>query len=66
MSRWIEKDSNGVIHQGIISMDQCRDMFNDVCCNDRSDLCGDFPHEDYCKRCALFTKEDGIVENTET
>ena len=64
MSRWMEKDKDGVIHQGIISMYQCRFLIDDVCCNDKSDQCCDFPHEEYCRKCEHFVKEDGIIKNT--
>ena len=63
----MEKDSNGVILQGIISMDECRHLIDEVCCNARSDMCCDFPHEEYCNnRCPFFEKEDGVIENTES
>lgn len=63
MSRWMERGSDGIIRQGIISMDECRYLTDDVCCNDQSEQCCDFPHPDYCKkRCPHFTKEDGIIE----
>lgn len=41
-------------------MDECRWLVNDVCCNDSSDQCCDFPHaEEYCKkRCPYFTPEE--------
>lgn len=63
MSRWMEKGSDGVIRQGIISMDECRYLIDDVCCNDQSEQCCDFPHPiEYCKkRCPHFTKEDGAL-----
>lgn len=65
MSRWMEKGSDGIILQGISSMDECRYLINEVCCNDKSDQRCDFPHpEEYCaKRCPHFTKEDGIIRN---
>lgn len=60
----MEKDGNGIILQGIISMDECRYLIDEVCCNDKSEQCCDFPHEEYCKqRCPHFTKEDGIIRN---
>ena len=63
MSRWMEKDSDGTIRQGIISMDECRYLIDEVCCNDKSEQCCDFPHpEEYCaKHCPHFTKEDGVI-----
>ena len=61
MSRWMEQSSDGTIRQGIISMDECRYLIDEVCCNDKSDQCCDFPHEEYCQRCPHFTKEDGVL-----
>ena len=49
MSRWMYQDSDGVIHQGIISKDECLYLIDEVCCNDKSDQCCDFPHPEYCK-----------------
>ena len=61
MSRWIEKDNDGTIREGISDLDGCRYLYNDVCCNDQSEQCCDFPHEEYCaKRCPHFTKEEGL------
>lgn len=63
MSRWMERGSDGTIRQGIISMDECRYLIDEVCCNDKSQQCCDFPHpEEYCaKSCPFFTKEDGVI-----
>lgn len=62
MSRWMYKDSDGVIHQGIISKDECRYLIDEVCCNDKSEQCCDFPHPDYCRHCCPhFTEEDGNI-----
>ena len=63
MSRWMKEGSDGVIQQGIISMDECRYLIDEVCCNDKSQQCCDFPHpEEYCaKLCPFFTKEDGKI-----
>ena len=64
MSREIEYDRNGRrIHETIASMDECKDLINDVCTNPSSQQCCDFPHPEYCReRCPHFTKEDGIIE----
>lgn len=63
MSRWMEKGADGVIRQGIVSVKECRYLIDEVCCNDKSDQCCDFPHpEEYCARqCPHFTKEDGVI-----
>ena len=57
----MEKDSDGIIRQGITSMNECRYLVDEVCCNDQSDQCCDFPHEEFCKHCPHFTEEDGII-----
>lgn len=63
MSRWIE-DVDGVIKEEIKSMEECRYLYNEVCCNDRSDLLADFVDSEYClHRCPLFAKEDGIIDD---
>lgn len=60
MSRWMVQYEDGRINQGVISMDECRYLIDDVCCNDKSDQCCDFPHPEYCRYvCPHFTKEDG-------
>ena len=61
MSRWMVEYEDGTINQGIISMDECRYLIDDVCCNDKSDQCCDFPHPEYCLYvCPHFTKEEGL------
>lgn len=64
MSRWADTREDGGIREEIASMDECKWLINEVCCNDASQQCCDFPHPDeYCKkRCPHFTKEDGIIE----
>lgn len=43
-------------------MDECRHLYNEVCCNPDSDQCCDFPHPEYCLYCCPhFTKEDGLL-----
>lgn len=62
MSRWLEDDINGNLIQVLRSMDECRYLIEDVCCNDKSEQCCDFPHPEYCeKRCPHFTEEDGLL-----
>lgn len=60
MSRWLEK-KDGVYHEEIACTYECRHLINEVCTNDKSDMCCDFPHPEYCRRCELFKKEDGII-----
>lgn len=60
MSRYIETDENGRKRMIIASMQQCKELNNDVCCNgNHSDMLASYPDADYCRRCEYFTKEDG-------
>lgn len=63
MSRWIDVDERQhIISETVSSAKECRYLVNEVCTNDRSEQCCDFPHPDYCElRCPHFTKEDGII-----
>lgn len=65
MSRWLEDDGHGGYCEELANIDECRYLINEVCCNDKSDQCCDFPHpEEYCAKCCpYFTKEDGIIRN---
>lgn len=61
MSRWVE-DKNGRLQESIAFMDQCRYLYNDICCYENSEYLGlDVSKE--CETCLLFTKEDGIIED---
>ena len=62
MSRWIEDAPDGGYITTIADMDECKYMYNEVCCNDESECCGCYAFEDNCKRCELFEKEDGVTE----
>ena len=63
MSRWADTREDGGIREEIASMDECKWLINEVCCNDKSNECCDFPHLEYCKyRCPHFTEEDGVIE----
>lgn len=61
MSRYIDHNPDtNEISEVIASMDECKDLVNEVCTNPNSDQCCDYPHSDYCKcRCPYFTDEDG-------
>lgn len=62
MSRWLEDDGCGGHREELANIDECRYLINEVCCNDKSDQCCDFPHPEYCEhRCPYFTKEDGAI-----
>lgn len=61
MSRWIKQTEDGKYDVRISSLEECRDMYNEVCCNERSDERGEFVDSEYCKaRCPHFRKEDGL------
>lgn len=59
MSRWLEDDGKGGLREVLANIDECRYLIDDVCCNDQSEQCCDWPHAEYClKRCPHFTKEE--------
>ena len=62
MSRWLDSDRYGAYHEEIADMDECRHLINEVCTNDKSDMCCDFPHPEYCTHsCPYFAAEDGKI-----
>ena len=62
MSRYIEVDiERGIIKETIESMDRCRCLCNDVCCNERSDQAWELVAEQCCLHCPHFEREDGII-----
>lgn len=61
MSRWVEKEGNDY-KITIADMDECKHMYDGMCCNDESECCCYYVYEDDCKRCELFEKEDGVIE----
>ena len=65
MSRFVEaSEGYQTIVEEIASMDECKLMINDVCCNDLSDQCWNIVDSEYCKtKCKRFVKEDGIIED---
>ena len=60
MSRNIVQRDGKVI-ETIESMEDCQYLWNEMCCDDRSGYFTYCPKE-HCKKCSLFTKEDGIIE----
>lgn len=62
MSRWIEEMEDGKLKEEIADMDECSWMYNEVCCNDKSPHCADFPSEEICEKCPLFKKETNIEQ----
>lgn len=62
MSRWLEDDGLGGYREVLADIEECSCLINEVCCNDKSDMCCDFHHPEYCTyRCPYFTKEDGLL-----
>ena len=57
MSKWLEKMGDGRYKVILADLDGCKYMYDEVCCNDRSEWCCDYPGED-CKACKLFESED--------
>lgn len=63
MSRYLEDDGHGGYREKLANIEECRYLINEVCCNDKSHQCCDFPHPEYCLYCCRhFTKEDGSLE----
>lgn len=63
MSRWIKDAPDGGYIITIADIDECKHMYNEVCYNDKSSLCGDYPDLEYdCQYCELFEKENGAME----
>lgn len=64
MSRWLEDDGYGGLREVVANIEECRYLIDDVCCNDQSEQCCDYPHPEYCKyRCPHFTPEEGYESN---
>lgn len=61
MSKWIEEKQDYTIIC-IASMEECKHMYNEVCCNDKSEWCCDFPNQEECDECPLFEKEEGLED----
>lgn len=62
MSRWIEGTFGRKTLITIADMNECKYMYDDICCNDESEHCCSYAFEDDCKGCELFEKEDGVIE----
>lgn len=59
MSKWIDDLPDGTYKEEIADKGACKHMYNEVCCNDKSDWCADYPDmETDCKKCKLFEPED--------
>ena len=59
MSKWINELPDGTYKEEIADKSACKHMYNEVCCNYKSDWCADYPDaETDCKKCELFEPED--------
>ena len=58
MSRWIDRFPDGTYHEGIADPEECRWLYDEVCCNDRSPIVADWPPEGYCETCEFFEEEE--------
>ena len=61
MSRWIEtgRDERGNYYLEMIDEESgCRWRVNEVCCQHKSELLGDFPMRDDCDACVWFEPEN--------
>ena len=59
MSKWLEKLEDGTYKEEIADREECKHLYDEVCCNDKSDWCADYPDpETDCKNCKLFEPED--------
>lgn len=59
MSKWIDELPDGTYKEEIYDPKGCRYLYNEVCCNDKSDMCADFPSIKYdCPRCEYFEPEE--------
>ena len=59
MSRQIDQLPDGTYHVEVYDWEGCRHLHNEVCCNDKCDMCFDFPNqEEDCKRCKCFEPEE--------
>lgn len=62
MSRRYEPAPDGGYTVTIDDMNECKYMYDKICCNDESEHCYCYALKDDCKRCELFEKEDGVTE----
>ncbi len=59
MSRTLNQINDTEYGEKVINTDECRWLYDEVCRNDKSEHCCDFPNTKYdCKRCKLFESED--------
>lgn len=60
MSRFLTRNPDGIYLEEIESMQECKLLINDICCNESSEYLGD-----YCCKAKMnrecFEEEDGII-----
>ena len=60
IGRWIEKLPDGIFREEMADLNECAEMYNEVCCCPDCGHCAGFPDpEEDCKRCAFFKPEGG-------
>lgn len=63
MSRWLDQLPDGTYQVEVYDWEGCRHLHNEVCCNDKCDMCCDFPNpEEDCKKCKYFEPEESEEE----
>lgn len=62
MSRWIERLPDGGYKDTLADPDECRHMYNEVCCHEDSPCLADYPGYEYCRQCKLFESKEEAVK----
>lgn len=57
MSKWIE-DVDGEHKITLADKEECKHMYNEVCCNEECEDLADFVSHEDCVKCKYFEKED--------
>ena len=63
MSKWAD-EKDGKVILSIADPQGCNNMYNQICCDERSDHLRESPGEDECHRCEYFEMEDGNIDWT--
>lgn len=63
MSKWAD-EKDGKVILSIADLRGCNNMYNQICCDERSDHLRESPGEDECHRCEYFEMEDGNIDWT--
>lgn len=66
MSRYITRNDDGTVEEEIASMELCKWLMNDICCNEKCDTLGwCVSPTSICESkygCGCFEKEDGVID----